>query len=59
VSHQIIIRGGKAYGHEAESPISAEIIYQVPHDLSPQQVGDEVAKIIKKLDKLYDLAVPD
>lgn len=55
MSHQIIIRGGNY--SETNPPeageASVEIIYAPSHDLTPEQQGDNVAKLVKLANKIY------
>lgn len=55
MAHRIIV-SKKASATETASihaiDIEAEITYTPSHDLTPEQVGDRVTKILKKIDQM-------
>jgi hypothetical protein len=60
VSHQIIIIKStrQAPGSLVESQdegIDSEIQYTVPHERTPEQVGQDVTRILKKIKKLENM----
>lgn len=56
MSHITIIVGGKPPGGnlvaEEGSVTEASCTYAVPHDATAQKIGEEVAKIVKKINKM-------
>lgn len=52
MSHRIIISSRQA--HEEPKPVEFEIDYTPPHDLTPEQVGDKVAKLLKLAEKMQE-----